>query len=110
MYQFCVGKGMLKATLEQNKIEKDTFKLISTPEDIFQLYRREDIDKLMQGFDVERLHYVGTDMLSHIVKVGLDLMDDEAFAFYMKYHFSICERADMVGVTNHMLDVFRKLS
>ena len=35
-------------------------------------------------------------------------VDDETFAFYMQYHLHICERPDMIGATNHILDVFRK--
>ena len=37
-----------------------------------------------------------------------DAMDDEMFELYLKYHFYICERPDMVGATHHILDVFRK--
>lgn len=80
----------------------------SEPEDIFELYRKEDIDRLMNGFDVERLHYIGTDMAANYIRETLDAMDDETFAIYMKYHFAICERPDMVGATHHSLDVFRK--
>ena len=35
-------------------------------------------------------------------------MDDEAFALYLNYHFATCERADLLGVTSHALDIFQK--
>ena len=54
MYQYCFGKRMIKATVEQEKMDMETFKLVSLPEDIFQLYRKEDVDALMEGFDVTR--------------------------------------------------------
>ena len=108
MYQYCYGRGMLRSALEQGKINIDTFKLYSLPEDIFALYRREDIDFLMKDFNVTRLHYVGTDMLTHMMRGVIDALDDRDFEIYMKYHFNICERADMVGATNHILDIFRK--
>ena len=85
-----------------------TFETKSTPAEIFQLYRRENIDALMEGFDVTRLHYVGTDMLTRCFTEEVDAMTDEQFAVYMRYHLSICERTDMTGLSNHMLDVFRK--
>ncbi len=47
-------------------------------------------------------------MLVHLVREGVDALDDEAFAFYMGYHLSICERSDMIGASNHILDVFMK--
>ena len=35
-------------------------------------------------------------------------MDEELFELYLKYHFTICERSDLVGASHHILDVFRK--
>lgn len=55
----------------------------------------------------ERLHYVGTDMATHYMRETIDAMV-ELYALYLKYHFSICERADMVGTSHHILDVLRK--
>jgi len=52
--------------------------------------------------------YVGTDMLTHFIGNTVDEMDEDTFSKYMKYHLCICERADMVGTTNHILDIFRK--
>lgn len=102
--------GMIHNVIAQNKIDLESFKLSSIPEDVFQLYRREDIDSLMRGFPCKRLHYVGTDMLTHMMRACVDGMDDATFALYMQYHLHICERPDMVGITNHILDIFRKES
>ena len=108
LYQYCIGKDMLKASRTEKKINEETFKLCSLPEDIFQLYRKEDVDSLMEGFNVTRLHYVGTDMLVHFLRGRFSELDEADFEFYMKYHMNVCERPDMVGATNHMLDIFRK--
>lgn len=105
---FCFKKGMLSLERYQQLTDPDTFKLTSTPEELFQLYRREDVDALMAGFDVERLHYIGTDMATEFMQDAVDAMDDALFEQYLRYHFVICERPDMVGATHHMLDVFRK--
>ncbi|MBE6617134.1 MAG: class I SAM-dependent methyltransferase [Ruminococcaceae bacterium] len=108
VYQFCFGKGAINLEQYQPLIDPETFALSSTPREIFALYRKEDIDRLMAGFEVTRLHYVGTDMLTRFITETVDEMDDETFAKYMKYHIFICERPDMVGATNHILDIFRK--
>lgn len=108
VYQFCFGKGAINLEQYQSLIDPDTFALSSTPAEIFALYRKEDIDGLMADFPVKRLHYVGTDMLTRFITEAVDAMDDDTFAKYMKYHLFICERADMIGATNHMLDIFRK--
>ena len=108
MYQYCFKRNMVKHEMDRGMIDPDTFKLYSTPEEVFQMHRKSEIDKLMENFNTTRLHFVGTDMLTRMMDETVDTMDDETFDIYMKYHFSVCEREDMVGVTNHMLDVVEK--
>ena len=108
VYQFGFRRGAFKGGNYDELIDFETFKLSSTPKEIFVLYRKEDVDALMKNFHTERLHYVGTDMLTHFIGNAVDEMDEDTFSKYMKYHLIICERADMVGTTNHMLDIFRK--
>lgn len=108
MVQYCFGRGMLKEEKYQKLVDMTTFKASSDPAELFELYRKEDIDVLVSHFDLERLHYVGTDMATNYMRSVIDEMDDEFFALYLKYHFTICERADMIGTSHHILDVLRK--
>ncbi len=108
VYQFGFLRGGFISGEENHLVDFETFKLSSTPKEIFSLYRKEDVDALMKHFTVERLHYVGTDMLTSFMGDTIDKMDDAAFAVYMKYHLCICERKDMIGLTNHILDIFRR--
>lgn len=108
MVQYCFGRGMLKLEKYQKLVDMETFKASSDPAELFELYRREDIDALMADFAVTRLHYVGTDMATNYMRSAIDEMEDDFFALYLRYHFTICERADMVGTSHHILDVFRK--
>ena len=109
MVQFCFGRGMLKLEHYQNLVDTETFKAHSDPTELFQLYRREDIDSLMADFAVRRLHYVGTDMATNYMRDVIDAMEEEFFRLYLKYHFTICERPDMVGTSHHILDIFEKI-
>lgn len=106
--QYCFGRGMLKEKRYQELVDPVTFKASSDPSEVFELYRKEDIDALMSHFRVTRLHYVGTDMATHYMRETVDAMDNELYDMYLQYHFTICERADMVGASHHFLDVFRK--
>lgn len=108
MVQYCFGRGMLKEQRYRDLVDPVTFKASSDPAELFELYRKENIDSLMAQFDVTRLHYLGTDMATNFMREAVDAMDDEFFQLYLKYHFTICERPDMVGATHHILDVFRK--
>lgn len=71
-------------------------------------YRIEDINSLMSGFDSNRLHLVGTEMLSGAMRELLLSMSDEEFFYYTEYIYSICERTDMIGMSGHLLDIFEK--
>ena len=108
MVQYCFGRGMLREQRYRDLVDPVTFKASSDPAELFQLYRKEDIDDLMKGFPVERLHYLGTDMATNFMRQAVDEMEDELYELYLQYHFSVCERPDMVGATHHILDVFRK--
>ncbi|MBQ4048069.1 MAG: class I SAM-dependent methyltransferase [Clostridia bacterium] len=108
MVQTCFGRGLIRDEHFRALIDPVTFRASSTPAELFQLNRKEDADALISGLPVKRLHYLGTDMATCFLKDCVDAMDDEMFELYLRYHFSICERPDMVGATHHMLDILRK--
>lgn len=108
LVQYCFGRGMIREKRYRDLIDPVTFKASSDPAELFQLYRKEDIDTLMAGLPVSTLHYVGTDMATNYMRGTIDEMDEELFDLYLQYHFAICERSDCVGVSHHILDVFRK--
>lgn len=108
VYHFGFLRGGFNTGEYDALINFETFKLNSTPKEVFALYRKEDIDELMSRFKTRRLHYVGTDMLTRFIGSTVDEMDEKKFEMYMKYHLCICERGDMVGLTSHMLDIFMK--
>lgn len=108
MIQYCFGRGMLKEERYRKLVDPITFKAGSDPAELFQLYRKEEIDELIGHFSVSRLHYVGTDMATNYMRDTIDAMEPEFFELYLRYHFSICERQDLVGASHHILDVLRK--
>jgi hypothetical protein len=102
-------QGHIFELIEKEMLDTETFKTFSNPWDIFELVRKEDVDELMQGFHTKRLHYVASDGYTNHMQDTVDSMDDKTFALYLQYHFAICEREDMLGLSHHALDVFRKI-
>ena len=90
-------------------IDPKTFATKSEPKELFELVRKENIDKLMSTLPTKRLHYVASNGLSQLLRETIDNMDDDTFDLYLKYHFAVCEREDMVGCTSHSLDIFKKI-
>lgn len=107
--QFCFGKVMINNEPYASLVDPVTFKADSTPSELFVLYRKEDIEALTKELPVERLNFVGTDMAAHYMRDTVDGMDEETFRKFLDYQFYICERRDMVGISNHFLDVLKKI-
>ncbi|WP_413840481.1 MULTISPECIES: class I SAM-dependent methyltransferase [unclassified Clostridioides] len=94
--------------IKNGLLDSKTFATKSQPKDLLELVRKENIDDLMSVFDVSRLHYVASDGCSLFMREAVDAMDDEIFELYLKYHFATCEREDLVGITSHAIDIFKK--
>lgn len=94
--------------INRGLLDSRTFAAKSKPRDLFELVRKEEIDDLMAELPVTRLHYVAADGCALFMREAVDAMDDDAFRLYLNYHFATCEREDMVGITSHAVDVFRK--
>lgn len=106
MYGF--GKGKIHEILEKCMIDPVTFKTFSKPWDLFELHRKEDIDALRGHFPVTQLHFLATDGYANHMRQTMSEMDEDTFRLFMQYHFATCERVDMIGYSNHTLDIFRK--
>ena len=105
---FLRGNINVREYVKTGLLDPETFAASSEPKDLFELVRKEDIDELMSEMPIRRLHYVASDGCSLLLRDSIDKMDDETFKLYLKYHFATCEREDLVGVTSHALDIFRK--
>ena len=106
--QFCFLRGMLKDEHYKGLVDPITFQAKSDPAELFELHRKEDIDALRSHFPVTQLHFVASDGYAHYMRRPLAEMDEDLYETYLRYHFATCERQDMVGYSNHILDVFRK--
>lgn len=101
-------RGKIQDILAQGMADPVTFQTFSGPKDIFQLYRKEDIDALRAELPVTQLAFAATDGLSHFMRETIEAMEEDVYQLYLDYHLTICERPDMAGWSHHTLDVFRK--
>lgn len=81
----------------------------SEPKELFQLVRTEDIASINAELPVERIKLIAADGAANYISECIDAMDGFTFEKFMEYHFSICERQDLIGASNHTLDILRKL-
>ena len=101
-------RGKIDEIIEKCMLNPDTFDTFSNPWDIFELHRKEDIDRLRAEFNVTQLHFIATDGYTNHMRDTVDRMDERTYELYLKYHLAVCERQDMIGYSHHTLDIFRK--
>lgn len=119
MAAYCIAEGsILKYGFGQHNIAQligsgqlspRDFAFRNQPEDVFVMLRKSDIDGMMRGFPVQRMHYVATDGAAYLMQDMLETLSEEEFQLYLAYHLTVCENPDLVGVTGHSLDVLRKI-
>ncbi len=100
-------RGNIKEHMAKKMLTAD-FHCISEPEDLFAMVRIEEIKALTEALPVSRLKTIATDGATNYRRDIVDAMDDETFEYWMQYHFCTCERQDLIGATNHSLDILRK--
>ena len=106
--QYGFGDGNIHRLIEEGLVDTTTFRTFSSPKELFELHRKEDIDALRAHFPVTQLHFVAIDGYTNHMRTIVDGMDDATFEVYLQYHYATCERQDMVGLSHHTLDIFRK--
>ena len=105
--QFVFVQDHLREVTDNSMLTPD-WHCISEPKDLFQLTRTEEIAALDAAFPVERLKLVAADGATNFIRQTIDAMDEDTFARWMDYHYTVCERADLIGASHHTLDVLRK--
>ena len=105
--QYVFGMNQLHEVMEFNMLTPD-WHCISEPKDVFELVRTEDIAALDAQLPVRRIKLVATDGATNYKRELIDAMDDETFGKWLEYHFTICERQDLIGASHHTLDILRK--
>ena len=105
--QYVFGLNHLSEVMDFNMITSD-WHCISEPKDLFELVRTEDIAELDANVPAKRIKLVATDGATNYKRDMIDAMDDETFDKWLDFHFTICERQDLIGASHHTLDILQK--
>ncbi len=85
--------------------DKETFKLNDFP---FVFHTVDAARKLLADGCVKVIHEVASDGASELMANRINEMSDEDYAQYLRYHFYVCEKPELLGMTNHLLFVGEK--
>lgn len=86
--------------------DKQSFKLNDFP---FVFHTVEAARKVLVDGGISIIHEVASDGASELLADRINMMSDEDYAQYLRYHLYICEKTEMLGMTNHLLFVGEKL-
>ena len=101
-------KCNLKADLKSGLLDEN-FKYAAWEQELFAFETLDSIHDLIKDFPVKREKIVAADGASNYMRDLIDSFDEETFSLWMKFHLSRCERAELIGATNHCLDILRKI-
>lgn len=106
--QYCFGRKTIWEDIKKGLLADD-FTWTANENDAFSLVRPADIRELTKDFPAERLHMVAADGATRYLGDMVEQMEERLYQKYLEYHFSICEREDLIGASNHVLDILRKV-
>ena len=104
---YVFGKNKLREVTDRHMLTPD-WHCISEPKDLFEMVRTEEIAALDAEVPVKKIKLVAADGATNYMRQVIDAMDDETFGQWMDYHFSTCERQDLIGASHHTLDILQK--
>ena len=106
----CYGfaRNELNELIREDRIDLQNFTQIHSRLDYFCLDRKESIDALRDGLGVTQLHFAAAEGYAKHMEAALAEMDEETYRLFLRYHMTTCERSDMVGISHHTIDIFRK--
>lgn len=87
----------------------ENYKVKDIPEEIFSVNLVDEFDEMMNSFSIEHLHNVATDGISAQLAEYVNKLSDEEYDIWVKYHLKTAERKDLLGYSNHILYIARKV-
>ena len=98
-------RNVLSCMAEQRFTED--FKTISSPEQLYDYMRIEDIDALnaAAGFAGSRFC---RRIPANYMRPFLNQLTEEEFELFVRYQMAVCERADLIGAGAHTVDILRR--
>ncbi len=100
-------EGNIQENIKNQQIDQD-FKILENGNPLYDYVRIEDIDEINNKTKLKRMQIISSDGMTNYIRGTLNKMSKETFNIYLKYHLSICERKDFLGVSTHLLDILKK--
>lgn len=85
--------------------DKESFRLHDFP---FVFHTVDACRAMLRRGGVRILREVAADGASELLEDRINAMDEAGYAQYLRYHFYICEKPELLGMSNHLLFIGEK--
>lgn len=93
--------------INDGRLNKE-FHCVSQEKDLYDYVRLEDINRLKDEAELERIQIISADGPTEYLRPVINAMDEETFKLFIEYHLSTCERYELLGASAHTVDILRK--
>ncbi len=90
-----------------NGMLDSTFHCTEKGNPLYSMVRLEDIEKWNHTIGLVREKIIAADGAANYIRPFLNALDEEEFKLFLQYHYSTCERADLMGASGHTVDILR---
>jgi methionine biosynthesis protein metW len=109
MISWALLKGHLKFGYDNKRFDQN-FKIISEPSEIMRAFYIDELEKIMNSNNIEKINNISTSGVAPHFRNIIDNLSEEEFEIWKNYHFSSCERKEVQGYSTHMLYIGKKIS
>lgn len=74
----------------------------------FVFFTVEESRNMLEANGITILHAIAQDGASELMSERIDAMDEDEYAQYLRYHEMICEKPELLGMSNHVLYIGSK--
>lgn len=85
--------------------DRETFRLEDFP---FVFHTVDACRRVLKEAGIRILHEVAADGASELLQNQINAMNEENYAQYLRYHAYICEKPELLGMSNHLLFIGEK--
>lgn len=104
---YAIKEKHIKEAMQTGMLDAN-FHCTKAANELYSFVRTEDIESLNAEAGLERIQLIAADGAANYIRPFLNALDEEEFEYFVQYHLSTCERADLLGASGHLVDILRK--
>jgi len=94
-----------KDFFQEDTYDHETFKVKDFP---FVFFTVEQCRRMLLDAEITILREIASDGVTELMQDEVNALDEASYLQYLRYHYYLCEKPEMLGRSNHLLFIGRK--